>query len=172
MGKYTAEFKLTVVQRYLEGTMGYRILAEHFGISNHSLIERWVGFFRHHGKDGLTSKRASYSANFKFSVLQHMWDNMLSQGQTAAAFNIRRPATVGTWERAYRAGGIEALASSRRRPHMQPAPEKPDTPEVDNRSREELLAELLELRVEVAYLKKLEALVREQKQSTLRKKRK
>ena len=179
MSKYTTDFKLAVVQRYLEGTMGYRMLAEQFKIPNHSLVERWVGFFRSHGKDGLTSKRSSYDAAFKFSVLQHMWDNRLSKGQAATAFNIRRHATVGAWERAYRQGGMEALQPRpTRKSGMQPEQDKPKIfePE-DNRSREELLDELLHLRAEVAYLKKLDALVRAQAQAkslskALRKKRK
>ena len=147
--------------------MGYRAVAQHFGIPNHSLVERWVGFFRHHGEDGLTRRRASYDAAFKLSVLQHMWDNKLSKGQAATAFNIRRHATVAEWERAYRQGGIEALKPRPiRRPEMQPEKNKPDgTETVDNRSREELLDELLHLRAEVAYLKKLDALVRSQAQA-------
>jgi transposase len=167
MRKYTTDFKLAVVQRYLEGTMGYRMLAEQFKIANHSLVERWVRFFRAHGKDGLTSKRSSYDAAFKFSVLQYMWDNRLSKGQAATAFNIRRHATVGAWERAYRQGGMEALQPRpTRKPGMQPKQDKPEPVELENnRSREELLDELLHLRAEVAYLKKLDALVRAQAQA-------
>ena len=167
MTQYTTDFKLAVVQRYLEGTMGYRMLAKHFKIPNHSLVERWVGFFRSHGKDGLIRKRSSYDAAFKFSVLQHMWDNKLSMGQAATAFNIRRHATVGAWERAYQQGGMEALQPRpTRKPGMQPEQNKSEPVEVeDNRSREELLDELLHLRAEVAYLKKLDALVRSQTQS-------
>lgn len=167
MSKYTAEFKLAVVLKYLEGSMSYRTLAEFFGIPNHSLVERWVGFYRRHGEEGLTSKRSVYSAEFKLSVLQHMWDNSLSKGQTATAFNIRRHATVGAWERAYHAGGLEALKPLRKeRPTMLPAPEKkPETAKVeDTRTREELLDEVEYLRAEVAYLKKLDALVRSRKE--------
>ena len=175
MGKYTAEFKLSVVQKYLEGSMGYRLVAEHFSIPNHSLIERWVGFYRRHGEEGLRAKRACYSAEFKLAVLRHMWDNSLSKGHTAAIFNVRRHAAVGEWERAYHAGGVHALEPCRRRSsRMQPVPDKPDTakPE-DSLTREELLAQVAYLRAEVAYLKKLDALVRSQKQSaTPRKKRK
>lgn len=166
MGKYTPAFKLLVVQRYLDGSMGYRSLAEHFGISNPSIVQRWIGFFRLHGEDGLKRKRASYDAAFKLSVLQHMWDNKLSKGQAATAFNIRRHATVGAWERAYLEGGIAALEPSPvGRSKIQPVENKPETAEnVDNRSREELLDELLHLRAEVAYLKKLDALVRSRAQ--------
>lgn len=167
MSKYTAEFKLAVVLKYLEGSMSYRTLAEHFSVPNHSLVERWVGFYRRHGEDGLTSKRSVYSAQFKLSVLQHMWDNSLSKGQTATAFNIRRHATIGDWERAYHAGGLDALKPHRKaKPTMLPAPEKPETTNVeDTRTREELLDELEYLRAEVAYLKKLDALVRSRKLS-------
>lgn len=168
MSKYTAEFKLAVVLKYLEGSKSYRTLAEYFGISNHSLVERWVGFYRRHGEYGLTSKRSAYGLEFKLSVLRHMWDNSLSKGQTATVFNIRRHATVGDWERAYRAGGLEALKPHREgKPAMQPAPEKkPATAKVeDTRTREELLDEVEYLRAEVAYLKKLDALVRSRKQS-------
>jgi transposase len=179
MAKYTEDFKLAVVQRYIEGTMGYKLVADQFNIRNRSLVTRWVGFFRVHGKDGLKAKRDSYDAAFKLSVLQHMWDNELSKGQAATTFNIRGHSTVGTWERAYRLGGIEALQPPRiRKPKMQPEQNKPEPIEVeDKRSREELLNELLYLRAEVAYLKKLDALVRSQAQSTplskvLRKKRK
>lgn len=42
----------------------------------------------------------------------------------------------------------------------------------DKRTREELLEEVNQLRMENAYLKKLEALAQESKQTTLRKKRK
>jgi len=162
MVKYTPEFKLIVVRRYLDGSMGYRTLAEEFGIANFSLVQRWVGFFRAHGEKGLERKRKSYDAAFKLSLLQHMWDNKLSKGQAATVFNVRRHATIGDWERAYREGGIAALEPGPiGRSRVQPEQDKPDTAEdVDNRSREDLLDELLHLRAEVAYLKKLDALVR------------
>jgi transposase len=44
-------------------------------------------------------------------------------------------------------------------------------PDDDNRSREELLAEVNQLRMELAYLKKLEALVQAQKKLVPLKKR-
>lgn len=162
MVKYTPEFKLLVVRRYLDGSMGYRTLAEQFGIANPSLVQRWIAFFRTHGEEGLERKRKSYDAAFKLSVLQHMWDNKLSKGQAATVFNVRRHATIGDWERAYREGGIAALGPGPiGKSRVEPEQDKPEPAEsADNRSREELLDELLHLRAEVAYLKKLDALVR------------
>ena len=50
---------------------------------------------------------------------------------------------------------------------------KPDqAPDDDKRSREELLAEVNQLRMELAYVKKLQALVQARQQQAPRKKRK
>jgi transposase len=139
------------------------------------MVERWVLAYRHHGEAGLSRKLGQYSAEFKLSVLQHMWDNQLSITQTAARFDIRHHAMVGMWERAYQDGGVEALASrSRGRPKSMATsvPKSASPPDDDQRSREELLAEVNQLRMEVAYLKKLEALVQARPKQAPKKKRK
>jgi len=51
-------------------------------------------------------------------------------------------------------------------------PTQDSPPEDDKRSREELLAEVNQLRMEVAYLKKLEALVQARPKQAPKKKRK
>lgn len=176
MSKYTKQFKHTVVQDYLSGRGGYRALSQRHGMASRSLVERWVMAYRLHGDAGLKGKRSRYDADFKLSVLQHMWENRLSITQTAAKFDIRRHSTVGTWERAHREGGVEALMPRppMRRPKKMTIPTiKPEVPAgEDKRSREELLAELEYLRMEVAYLKKLDALVQARRNSATPKKRK
>jgi transposase len=104
-----------------------------------------------------------------------MWENELSFGQTAAAFNIRNHSAVGVWERSYREGGFDALLPRPRgRPKQMPAPTtKPEpSPDDEKRTREELLAELNQLRMENAYLKKLRALVQAKQKATPPTKRK
>jgi transposase len=173
--KYTEQFKLRVVQDYLSGHDGCRAVAQRHGMANRSLVERWVAAYRLHGDAGLSKKRSRYGADFKLSVLRHMWENQLSITQTAAHFDIRRHSTVSDWERAYRDGGVKALApppTSRPKKKMIPTT-KPEMPAgEDKRSREELLEELEDLRTENAYLKKVRALVQAQKDSALSKKRK
>jgi transposase len=177
MSKYTEQFKLAVVEQYLAGTNGFQSVAKQHGVP-HSMVRKWVGLFRLHGADGLRKKFSHYDADFKLAVLQHMWANELSYGETAAAFNIRHHAVVGVWERCYHTGGIDALMPPRRgRPKMMPTPQetKPPLPPDDSeRTHEELVAEVNQLRMEVAYLKKLRALVQSQQQqrATARKKRK
>jgi transposase len=128
-----------------------------------------------HGDAGLCKKRSQYSAEFKLSVLEHMWDNQLSITQAAAKFDIRHHAVVGVWKRAYQEGGVEALTvrpRERPKPMAIPVPKPDRLPDDDTRSREELLAEVNQLRMELAYLKKLDALVQARKKQAPQKKRK
>jgi transposase len=105
-----------------------------------------------------------------------MWTNELSHGQTAAVFNIRSATMIGQWERCYHSGGIDGLHPRvRGRPKKMPTSKPPEQqPAADEtRSREELLAEVNQLRMENAYLKKLRSLIQAQQQrATARKKRK
>jgi transposase len=174
MTKYNEQFKLEVVQHYLSGVDGFKATGNRYGLDR-AVVRRWVEWFQAHGIDGLRKKFTAYSAEFKLSVLQHMWDNELSCIQAAKQFDIRSPGIVGVWERAYREGGIDALkARPRGKPKKMTAPTaKPEASGDDEkRSREELLAELQHLRMENAYLKKLRALVQAQQKTAAPKKRK
>ena len=174
MAKYDEQFKLGIVQDYLaDGSAGYRAVAKRYGLTSHTLLERWVMAYRLHGSAGLSKKSSQYSAEFRLSVLRHMWDNQLSMIQTAARFDIRHHAMVGIWERAYRDGGVEALIPRPRgRPKAMPTPEPaPDSPPDDDKlSREQLLAAVKQLRMELAYTKKLQALVQARQKQVPQKK--
>jgi transposase len=176
MTKYTEQFKLKVVRDYLAvGSDGLRTVAQRHGIPSHFTVRKWVLAYQLHGDAGLSKKLSQYGPEFKLSVLQHMWDNQLSMMQVAARFDIRDHGMVGVWERAYRDGGVEALAPRRRgkpKPMATSVPKPDSPPDDDKRSREELLAEVNQLRMELAYLKKLDALVQARKKQALQKKRK
>lgn len=173
MSKYSEQFKLAVIERYQSGLAGYRIVGEHYGLAP-AVVRRWVLWYRTHGVAGLSKRSRSYSPEFKLSVLQHMWDNSLSQTKVAAVFNIGNTASIGQWERRFHSGGIDALArTSRGKPGQLNAPtSKPPLPVNDlERSREDLLVEVDQLRMEVAILKKLQALVQAKRKSAARTKR-
>jgi transposase len=164
--KHTDQFKLAVVEHYLASAEGYKAVASHHGVAR-SLVKRWVAFYRHHGADGLRTRPGRrYSDEFKMSVVQHMWDNNLSYSETSAHFNIRAQCYVGIWERNINQGGDEAplptaqpTPTTMPYPETNPAPSTEAVPDDKTRPREELLVELNYLRMENAYLKKLEALV-------------
>lgn len=166
MSKYSESLKRTIVEQYLSGDESYRSVGAAHGIDG-STIRKWVASYEVHGAAGLAKKFSHYDAAFKLSVLRRMWEDGLSYRQTAALFNIRNKSCVSDWERRYKTGGINALSPRRKgRPRSMPEPPVPKEPDAsrgdDKKSREELLAELSYLRMENAFLKKLEALTREQ----------
>jgi transposase len=175
MAKYSEQLKLKVVKQYLGGAGGTRVLAERHGVSR-SVVQRWVMAYEQHGHDGLRKKLNHYDVQFRMSVLTRMWQMDLSYQQVAAVFDIRSPGCIAKWERQYHDGGMDALAPRPRgRPKTmtRPAPEKPTEESApDERTREQLLKENEYLRAEVAYLKKLDALLQAKKQGAQKKKRK
>jgi transposase len=175
MTKYDESFKCRVVKEYLGGEGGFRLLSRKYGVGE-SMLRRWVSAYRAHGQTGLRKKHESYSAEFKMSVLQHMWRHELSYQHTCAVFDLREANSVSRWERQYHEGGFEALMPRRKgRPPRMSQPKQPSQPTsapADGRSREDLLKENEYLRAEVAYLKKLDELLRATEQAKPKKKRK
>lgn len=175
MAKHSEQLKLKLVKQYLAGVSGTGDLAQRYGVAR-TALRRWIAAYEQHGLAGLRKKYGAYDAQFKMSVLRRMWEANLSQQQVAAQFDIRSAADVAKWERQYHAGGIDALvprARGRRKTMIHPENEKPiNKAAPDERTREQLLKENEYLLAEVAYLKKLDALLRAKKQGALKKKRK
>jgi transposase len=156
MAKFTAEDKLATVQRYLEGGESYASIGDSIGTSN-SVVMNWVMQYQHHGIEAFKKSYTSYSAQFKLDVLNYMNNNGTSPNETAAIFNITSPALIRKWRILFETHGIDALELKKKgRPKMIKKTKK-STP-VEG-SVEALKAELERLRMENAYLKKLNALV-------------
>jgi len=159
MAKYDVKFKQEVVQKYLAGGSA-RGLAKEYGL-RHSIVQRWVQSYRHHGVAGLSKKHEHYSAEFKLSVLKRMKKDQLSQREVEAMYGLRGCGTVSRWERLYHEHGLAGLQpkpkgrSVMMKPKIPPKPTKKD----DTRPREELLDEIEYLRAENDYLKKRRALI-------------
>jgi transposase len=166
MGKYADEAKLAAVRDYCSGKGGLKSVASRHNVDV-SMLRQWIAGYRAHGEAGVQTKKrrpSNFSAEFKLSVLERMREEGLSQRQVAAIFNIRRFNVIGEWERKYSQGGPQALARVSSKHHKK----MPKTPllQVEHqrsdqeRSHQDLLDEVSRLRMENAYLKKLEALVR------------
>ncbi|VXC89078.1 Transcriptional regulator [Burkholderia sp. 8Y] len=175
MAKYDERFKQKLVDAYLGGDASLPMLAATHGI-DYSMLRRWVAAFRVHGREALRRKHSHYDARFKLEVLQRMWRDGLSAREVTALYDIRDAGSVSRWARRYDEGGIHALAPRRRgrpRKMINPQPDKPTEEKMpDGRTREELLKENEYLRAEVAYPKKLDALLKAKKQAAQKKKRK
>jgi transposase len=94
----------------------------------------------------------------------------ISSRQAAALFNIRRLNKVAEWSRLYAVHGVAALQPGwmEEEPPMTKTPRRRNDVDAlpdEQRSREELLRDLQQLRLENAYLKKVQALVRIKKRS-------
>lgn len=168
--RYDEGFKLLVAQQCLHDDTSLREVARQHGL-DHSLVRKWRDNYRQHGVMGLRKKYSRRSAAFKLEVLETMWRDGLSRRQTEALFDIRESGVIGRWEHQYHSGGLTALEPKRkgRRPMTKKPPSPPPPPD-DERTHEELLKELAYLRAENAYLKKLDALIREKGAATRGKK--
>jgi transposase len=164
MKKYQTEFKLEVVNSFLAGEGGAKLLARQWSVPEEK-IRTWVNHFRSHGIDGLRPKRSSYSEQFKLQVLSHQDREQLSSRQIAAIYDIRNPNQIVVWRRRLDEGGVQALTSKKQgRPRMKPERHCPSPPDLSITDPVQALHDENErLRAEVAYLKKLQALIRSKK---------
>ena len=120
-----------------------------------------MSHYRLHGLDGLRPKRSAYSERFKLQVLSHQDREQLSNRQVAAVYDIRNPNQVVVWRRNLQEGGLPTLGSTKQGyPTMKSERRPPALPgSVTADSAQALLVENKRLRAEVAYLKKLQALI-------------
>ena len=117
MTKYSPEFKLQIVNEYLEGVLGYRSLANKYAIPSQSQIETWVRQYKQEGKNGLQPKeKQEYTGEFKLNVLNYMKTTGASYSMTANHFEVSEIRTIANWNTKFLKAGIEALFRSKGRP--------------------------------------------------------
>jgi len=163
MAKYSSDFKYSLVKQVLESGHSYAEVAREHGLSK-SDVRKWTEVYQAHGMEGLEKKRNSYSGEFKQMVVEDMRSNHLSRLETAAKYNLGNHHVVDKWERIYLEEGAAGLYVDRRgRSSGRP-------PKLDKKTEEDLIAENQRLRMEVDYLKKLNALARERELSEKKKK--
>ena len=167
--RYDLDFKIQVIAYYRQGHSS-QATAKKFNV-NPEFVLKWVKQYQSGGIDAIKPKtsKAKYSSEFKLKVLSTMLEQGLSQSQTALTFNISSPALISHWHKAYRLHGLSGLTT---KPKGRVAMSKPfitDKPD-DEKTLAELKRENEYLRAEVAYLKKLDALLKEkEKKQALRK---
>ena len=87
MSKYSEEFKLKVIEYYLNHDYGYMKVAKYFKI-NHEHLRKWVKKYQEHGLEGLSRNKVVYDGNFKQYVVEYMHENHLSLAETCIQFNL------------------------------------------------------------------------------------
>ena len=113
------------------------------------------------------TKNKKYSPEFKLSVILDMRKNHLSYKETVRRYDLGKIDSGGArqmlqrWERKYLEEGIEGLEKENRGRPTVNGKKRGRPPKLDKQVEEDLIAENQRLRMEIEYLKKLNALVQE-----------
>ena len=184
MAKYSYEFKLKVVQEYLNSKVGYESIAKQNNIPDKKQVRVWVNAYKEFGSDGLmrSRKNKNYSFQFKLSVVELYLSSEVSYQELALSQGINNPSLITRWVNDFRMVGPDALRPKKKgrkrtldiskiKKFSKASEENP----VDTSAEhvKELEDELLRLRIENAYLKELrrlrleeEALLKKQRESS------
>jgi len=165
MTKFNTDEKLQAVLRYHEGSESLKTIARSLGI-HHSVFSNWIRQFEYHGEAAFIKGYTSYSIQDKLDVLNYMNEHGTSVRETAAVFNIASHSTILSWQRSLELHGTDALQPQKKgRPSMKKGSREQKNQTVVEGSVEDLQAEVERLRMENAYLKKLNALVQNKEKS-------
>lgn len=162
--KFSIEEKERIVLSVLEeGSDSYHSIARKYNTS-HRLISLWVDSYKVHGRSGLSfNNDLSYTGGFKLKLLQEMHSDGLSLHQLSVKYLIS-PSVLSAWNSQYKEGGATALFMNKRKGRPSKACSKQKTKKEPSLSPEEKLIKQNELlRAENDYLKKLQALIQDQK---------
>ena len=158
MNSYSYEDRLKVVLSVKEEHLSNYEAGRRYG-PHEKDVRKWVSLYDQFGESGLHFRHGTYNGDLKLSVVMYMRDNHLSLLQTAAKFGIPSPSTVLQWDRIYTQEGAAGLYRDNRGKMKRKSNNMeecfPVVPEKETNK------ELEHLRAEVAYLKKLQALVEE-----------
>ena len=179
MAKYSFEFKLKVVQEYLNGKGSHAFLAKQYNVHSAEQVRNWAKAYQEFGKEGLMRSRQNndYSFQFKLSVVELYLSSEVSYQELALSQGINNPSLITRWVNDFRIAGPDALRPKKKgrkktldikefKKSSKPIEEK----YVDTSAEhvKELEDENLKLRIENAYLKELRRLRLEEE--TLQKK--
>ena len=107
----------------------------------------------------------NYSAEYKLNVIMDMREHRLGYVETARKYDIPNYRVIQRWERIFLEEGADGLMKERRgRACAASGTKKGRPPKLDPKVEEDLIAENQRLRMEIEYLKKLDALVREREE--------
>ena len=174
MAKYSYEFKLKIVQAYLNGEGSYDWLAKKYNIPSSTPIKEWVATYKEFGYEGLmrSRKNINYSFQFKLSVVELYLTSEDSYQELALSQGIKNPPLIAKWVNDFRIAGPDALRPKKKgrkktldiKEEKKPSKSTEEKP-VDTSAEhvKELEDENLKLRIENAYLKELRRLRLEEK---------
>ncbi|SFC43207.1 Transposase and inactivated derivatives [Bacillus sp. 491mf] len=166
MQKFSESEKLAAVQRYVDGNESCKAIANALGMDKSDLL-LFIKRYEYHGVKAFIKNYTTYSMQYKLDVLNYMSEHRTSIRETTAIFNLSTTKMIRTWKKQFESGGIEALEPKEKgHPSMNKETNKQTKKLLPAEgSIEALQVELERLRMENAYLKKLNALVQNKEKS-------
>lgn len=166
MSKVSLSLKKEAIHQYLSGNKGVKSIAKALGV-NHEALRMWIKQFEYHGEKAFEKSYTTYTIQFKLDVLNYMNEHGTSPNEAAVIFNIPSPGDVRKWRSQFNTQGVDALKIKKKGRHntMDKGKKGLKKQEPAEGSVEALQAELERLRMENAYLKKLNALVQNKEKS-------
>jgi transposase len=158
MAKFTDEQRIKAVMDMTEKHLSHRTVAKMLGC-NHEVVRRWLKRYEQFGVEGLILKHGTYTGEFKQHAVEYMHEKHLSISETAATFGIPSDTTLGNWVRIFYEEGPQALHRDNRGRKKSMTTDKVKKEKLNKETEGDLIAENQRLRMENAYLKKLNALV-------------
>ena len=164
--RLTIEDKKRIIELKKQG-IGHETIAKRFKVAKKRIQTIWYAY-ELHGLEGIKHppKNKKYSADLKLEVINRVFQGE-SKTRLAAEYNLPGAGTIVLWMKKYEELGYNGLEGKQGRPRGRPkimTEEKNKNTPLTNEEREELnrlRKEKEYLEMENAYLKKLDALVKE-----------
>lgn len=151
---YSIQKKKEVVEYVLSNDVSLYQAQLKFNI-NRELIRMWIARYKNGGVKNLKNirKKRKYTGQFKVDVVEYMYEHRFSYKKTCMKFTVP-VSLIKEWDLVYRHEGKDVLLKGTYQSiHMK------KNKDLKEKTKEELMEEVEQLRMENAYLKKLRALV-------------
>lgn len=166
--KFSLSYKEGLVKELLRGRIGSVALSAKHGISARYL-RRLAKRYQDHGSLSHQHMNNSYEKAFKITCVLSVIKKRLSLSEAATHFGIPSDSTLVHWMKLYGEFGEEGLETTKvGRPKSMSIPKKKRKKESSASEVPALQEELEYLRAENAYLKKLSALIQQEKSKASR----
>ena len=155
MAKYSYEFKLKVVQEYLNGEGGYNYLCKKYNISTKIRLQEWVALYKKFGNDGLmrSRKNNNYSFQFKLHMVELYLSSEVSYQELALSQGIFTPALLAKWVNDFRNAGPDALRPKKKGRKKTLGTKNNSTPNIENKPIDTSAEHIKELEDELLKIK-------------------
>lgn len=161
--RFSQEEKQKAVMQVLENDASFRSLSKELKTSERVIRRRYY-LYERYGESGLSLKNKPYSGEFKLFVVEDLLKNNLSLLESSVKHGIT-DSVIHSWLKRYQEQGAESLfIETRGRNKMrEKKPRKLPDYVTNPVTMEDMQKKLKRLEVENDYLKKLHALIQQEK---------